>query len=81
MLPFSLKIRKKRLKSIYKSDGPRGIFKMSLVGEGTTFKLRLPKALVAVFTDGSEERQDLEIVPHKATKQVCEKKLNFPRKP
>lgn len=54
---------------------------MSLVGEGTTFKLRLPKALVAVFTDGSEERQDLEIVPHKATKQVCEKKLNFPRKP
>ena len=67
MLPLSLKIRKKRLKSIYKSDGPRGIFKMSLVGK-ISLSSHCLQPLVAMFTAGSEKKQDLGIVqPHKAT--------------
>ena len=79
MPPFSLKIRKKRLKSIYKSDGPRGIFKMSLVG-----KISLSSHFTApcrcVYCWFREKVGLGNSTTTQSHRQPCEKKLNFPRK-
>ena len=75
MSPFSSKIRKRILESIYKSDGPRGIFKVSLVGKiSLSSHCTAPCCCVYWF----RKKLDLEIVqPHKATGRFVKRNWIF----
>lgn len=57
MLTFLVQDKEDKIKEYLQSDPEN----LSLVGK-ISFQIQLPRPLVAVFTDGSEKRQDLERV-------------------
>lgn len=72
MLTFLVQDKEDKIKEYLQSDPEN----LSLVGK-ISFQIQLPRPLVAVFTDGSEKRQDLERVKPKAARQACAKQRNF----